>query len=98
MGSQILSFIGYAEYLQTDRWKQIRAEAIARAGGRCQVCNTSMGLEAHHRTYEKLGTPDELEDVTILCQSCHELFSERLPATPAPGVSSRALSYQGAPR
>src|SRR5882724_9710163 len=45
----------YAEYLETDWWKKLRAAAIARAGRRCQVCYSPLQLNVHHRTYERLG-------------------------------------------
>lgn len=65
----------YREYLETGRWKMLAADTKARAGGRCQLCNSPHNLEAHHRTYERLG--DELPgDLTCLCRKCHELFSK----------------------
>ena len=46
------------------------------ANWKCQVCNESndkVVLDAHHRTYERLG--DELpEDITVLCRDCHSLY------------------------
>jgi len=74
-----LAFLTYREYLVSPRWREIRQEALIRAGGRCQVCNNSMGLEGHHRSYDNLGTPEEIDDVTMLCEECHGLFSERMP-------------------
>jgi len=53
----------------------LSADTKSRAGGRCQVCNSPDGLEAHHRTYERLG--DELPgDLTCLCRKCHQIFTE----------------------
>jgi replicative DNA helicase len=66
----------YHEYLQSDQWKSIRLLALKRAGHRCQVCNNPEHLDAHHRTYERLGA-EHLDDVTILCGNCHDLFTER---------------------
>lgn len=68
----------YKKYLLTPAWKK-RADACKdRADYRCQVCNRGAGvvhLEAHHRTYERLGR--ELPgDLTALCEDCHELFSK----------------------
>lgn len=74
----------YKEYLRSPEWREKAAEARARAGGRCQVCNTNADLQVHHRTYERLR--DELpEDLTVLCHACHEVFhrSRRLSQ---PGV------------
>ncbi len=78
MTGRALQGMSYDEWLSSPRFAEIRREAIARAGGRCQACNNSMGLEAHHRSYTTLGTPDEIDDVIVLCETCHELFSERI--------------------
>lgn len=70
--------LDYYEYIQSPEWKE-RAENFKRmAGYRCRVCNKGRyeaTLTAHHRTYERLG--NELpEDVTVLCDDCHELFEK----------------------
>ncbi len=70
----------YRSYLQSAAWKQRRREAIQRAGGRCQVCNSSGPLEVHHRTYKRVGR--ELPgDLTVLCRGCHARFHDggRMP-------------------
>lgn len=65
----------YAEYLKTSEWARTRQQAIERARGRCQVCNSVASLEAHHRCYDRLG--EELpSDLTVLCSTCHELFHD----------------------
>ncbi len=68
--------IDYYEYIKSKAWREKAEEAKARAGNRCQVCNRSRAevqLDAHHRTYERLG--NELpEDITILCRECHQLY------------------------
>lgn len=63
----------YEQYLQTPEWQERREQALARAEQRCQVCNTSEGLDAHHRTYERRGN-EHSADITVLCRSCHALF------------------------
>jgi hypothetical protein len=63
----------YQEYLQTDHWKAKRAEALAVAEYRCQVCNGMDGITVHHRTYERRGE-ELLSDLIALCKSCHGLF------------------------
>jgi hypothetical protein len=63
----------YSTYLLTIGWKMRRDMAIWRAAGRCQVCYGMDRLEAHHRTYDRLG--EEMDsDITVLCHECHELF------------------------
>jgi len=68
--------MNYQSYLQSKQWKQKAQAAKKRAGFRCQVCNRSQDeviLNAHHRTYENLGN-ELLEDLTVLCEGCHNLF------------------------
>lgn len=71
--TRILREMPYPEYLQTDHWQAKRAEALERAGNRCQVCNSASSLQIHHRTYERRGA--ELpEDLIALCSTCHATF------------------------
>lgn len=63
----------YKEYLKTVEWGAKRTRALIQAGNRCQVCSSTDGLAAHHRTYERLG--DELlSDLIVLCSRCHKLY------------------------
>ena len=69
--------ISYHEYIQSDEWRMKEEAAKKAAGYRCQVCNTSrheVSLDAHHRSYANLGD-EKPDDITVLCRSCHELFS-----------------------
>lgn len=71
--------IDYYEYIQSPEWRERADAAKERAGHRCQVCNRGKAdgviLNAHHRTYERLGS--ELpEDITVLCKPCHELYEK----------------------
>lgn len=73
-----LKKIDYHEYIQSESWRQKATEAKERAGWRCQICNAhkdEVTLDAHHRTYERLG--NELpEDITVLCRICHTIYEE----------------------
>ena len=70
--------MNYHAYLRTPQWQARRQAALKRADYRCQICNSSDRLEVHHRTYDNIG--NELPgDLTVLCHSCHELYSKRLP-------------------
>lgn len=71
----------YAEYLSTDRWKQLRSEQLADYPY-CSKCGMSRWLAAiaydqdlhvHHQSYKNLGKEDEYEDLTPLCRRCHEI-------------------------
>ncbi|MHB8641403.1 MAG: hypothetical protein ACYDA3_00730 [Gaiellaceae bacterium] len=63
----------YREYLQSPEWRTRAAAAKARFGNRCALCNSDGPLEAHHRTYERIG--EELpEDLIPLCADCHGAY------------------------
>jgi len=91
--------IEYQQYLTTDYWKQVSERVKEKAGFRCQVCNSSKQLEAHHRTYEHLRQEMEfLGDLVCLCRRCHGLYHEstthrsrstRLPRKPRMDLATR---------
>jgi len=74
---QVQKYSGYStyqEYLASSHWKNIRLAAIAKAGGRCMLCNSDLlPLHVHHRTYERLGNESE-NDVIVLCAAHHSQF------------------------
>jgi hypothetical protein len=76
--------MNYYAYIHSPAWRARADAAKRRAGYRCQVCNrpsSQVQLDAHHRTYERLGR--ELDsDITVLCRDCHELYesAKRLPS------------------
>jgi hypothetical protein len=70
-----LQTMPYADYLQTEHWKERRQEALRRAKWRCQLCNAQDVLNVHHRTYERRGC-ERPDDLIALCRSCHEHFHE----------------------
>ena len=74
MSLPVLQFMTYAEYLQTDHWRETRAAALECAGGRCALCDrTGLPLDVHHRTYQRIG--EELpEDLAVLHNDCHEAY------------------------
>ena len=68
----------YHKYIRSEEWRVKAEEAKALAGNRCQFCNRSRGeiqLEAHHRTYERLGN-EQPGDITVLCRNCHQTQHE----------------------
>lgn len=71
-----LGGIDYQQYIQSPAWKRKAARAKARSGHRCQVCNSPDNLEAHHRTYERLGH-ERPGDITVLCAECHSRFHNK---------------------
>lgn len=65
--------VNYRNYIRSARWKRKADAAKARAGHRCQVCNSPDNLNAHHRTYSRLGH-EHPSDITVLCRKCHKLL------------------------
>jgi 5-methylcytosine-specific restriction endonuclease McrA len=72
----------YTAYLQSPEWWAKRTQAVERAGGRCQLCNSAKSLNVHHRTYARIGNEDP-GDLTVLCHRCHGKHHNVLPAGPA---------------
>jgi 5-methylcytosine-specific restriction endonuclease McrA len=66
--------VNYRKYINSPEWKRRAFDAKRRAGFRCQICNEPGHLQAHHRTYERLGH-EAPGDITVLCNKCHELYS-----------------------
>jgi 5-methylcytosine-specific restriction endonuclease McrA len=63
----------YSSYLQSDLWKGIRDEAIARAGGKCEICDSpSRHLNVHHKTYVHVGGNELPQELEVLCFTCHQ--------------------------
>lgn len=64
----------YKIVLASKRWKELRSRIIAERG-RCERCKTTISLQLHHKTYDRLGM--ELDsDVELVCVSCHEIADE----------------------
>lgn len=73
----------YSEFLETAYWFAISHTAKARAGTRCQVCNSGTAISAHHRTYDNHGAEHlHMNDITVLCENCHGLFHGHMEAPP----------------
>lgn len=68
------------EYLKSEKWGNVRIEALAREKGKCQICGEeSIHNDAHHVWY-----PESIWDTTeahlvVLCRCCHEFLHSMLP-------------------
>jgi hypothetical protein len=69
-GITALRRLPYAEYLKTAHWQRVRTLALESAGYACELCSSTVDLEVHHRTYERLGF-ERPDDVIALCHDCH---------------------------
>ena len=65
----------YQDYLKSEYWQTVTKAVKARAGWKCQICNSPHDLNAHHRTYDNRGNElNHLDDLTCLCRRCHAIF------------------------
>lgn len=60
----------YRAYLNTPLWKSIRRGALVKYGCICARCGES-GNDVHHKTYERVGGSERIEDLEVLCRPCH---------------------------
>lgn len=61
----------YKQYLSSSQWQRFRAGVLARAEGKCALCeSTERPLQAHHTHYLRVGC-EQIEDVRALCETCH---------------------------
>lgn len=70
--------VDYREYIQSPQWHWKAELAKSHCGNRCQNCNrpgSEVELETYHRTYERLGN-ELLDDLIVLCRSCHRQFKK----------------------
>lgn len=61
----------HRQYLQSDVWRAKRIEALAHYGCICNRCKEH-GTDVHHKTYERWGGSELMEDLEVLCRGCHE--------------------------
>lgn len=61
----------YIAYLNSQKWKDFRIQALNHYGHQCTLCTNTSRLEVHHRTYKNLFN-ETLADVIILCHKCHK--------------------------
>lgn len=65
--------VDYQTYIKSEAWKIKAKEAKDRAGNRCELCNSSIKIHAHHKKYVNLGH-EEKGDIIVLCKKCHSIF------------------------
>ena len=62
----------FAWIYSSKRWKAIRQRALNRADGQCEECFSIGEVQVHHRTPVSLGGAIwDLENLIVLCRSCH---------------------------
>ena len=66
----------YRRYLQSQKWRRLRARRIFKDRGLCAECGSREKLEVHHLTYRRLGM-ERLDDLITLCQRHHRMYHQR---------------------
>jgi hypothetical protein len=61
----------YRRTMQSAGWRRRRAQAIRRAGRRCEECGAGGALDVHHTSYAHLGNERPYE-LAVLCPTCHQ--------------------------
>lgn len=62
----------HAVYLESDHWRDLRLRAFFHHGKRCHQCRSPHQLQVHHLRYRSIFDVT-VEDLQILCDSCHKL-------------------------
>ena len=74
---QTICKMKYSDFLNTFYWKIIANEKRIQANNKCQLCSEKGVLHTHHNTYANHGLEiDNLSDLIILCETCHEKFHD----------------------
>lgn len=76
----------YQAHLASPEWQAIKADALERAGYRCERCGSPWSLTIHHLTYDHLGQETPEQDLMILCRECHREIHQ-LVDDQAPGIA-----------
>lgn len=81
----------YRAYLASPLWKAKRQQALEHYGCICMRCG-EYGSDVHHKTYERVGGNELMEDFEVLCRDCHEAHhrAERY-ANPRRRFKSRSI-------
>lgn len=66
------------QYLRSEHWSNLRLEKMASVDAVCDICGLrDLSNDVHHLRYRKLFDV-ELEDLVVLCRSCHDSVHEAL--------------------
>lgn len=61
----------YYTYIQSNKWKRLKARVIKDNGCKCIICcKGNVPIHVHHLTYERFGYENEA-DLIPLCKECH---------------------------
>jgi 5-methylcytosine-specific restriction endonuclease McrA len=63
----------YDEYMNSEKWKEIRWLVLGRDNCVCVICKTCLATDCHHKSYNHFGEGNdkEINDCISLCHECH---------------------------
>jgi 5-methylcytosine-specific restriction endonuclease McrA len=64
--------------LDSERYEQLRNEALRRDGWRCQSCGAMSNLEVHHKEFRSHSGDDSEQNLITVCRKCHQLVHGEL--------------------
>lgn len=67
-----LGFDTYTDYLASDMWKQVKAEAYSTYGNKCFLCLGKAWVVHHHKYTLKNLNGRSVKSLFPLCHACHE--------------------------
>lgn len=68
-----LGYESYEAYLQSPKWRKLRARVLKQAKGKCRVCGDK-ATDVHHSSYsEHVLAGKTITPLVALCRTCHEI-------------------------
>lgn len=59
-------------------WKKNKALAMKRAAWHCEQCGTDRAIQVHHVKPRSDGGTDDLDNLKVLCATCHDVAHRNL--------------------
>lgn len=69
--SPLSDYIWFGNASNNEIWREIKAEAKAERGARCEICGRDDSLDLHHIKARRYGGKDTKENAQLLCERCH---------------------------
>lgn len=60
----------YNDYMQSNRWRDVRNTALLSYSHKCAVCGNKKDVHVHHRNYDSFGN-ENISDLVVVCRMCH---------------------------
>lgn len=61
----------YKDYLNSKHWIKFRVNFLKKVTNKCRMCQTTQGVNLHHKHYNSLGN-EKNNDIVCLCFKCHK--------------------------